>query len=139
MRFLIPLADNLTLVARGLISAVALIASLSLAAATETQTYRGIYKAGFETSRFIPDGKEEHWWITAKDPEIGKRLFTLEKTLTPDQVKKVGRLATARLEAEGVVSELGQYGSLGAYQREFEVTKIISLTLIDPKTLEPLE
>jgi hypothetical protein len=98
-----------------------LLAALSLAACGGTQasdTHRGYFSYGFETSAFHPCNSDEAWWVTGEG--------------TAALIEQYGQVAPADYEpvyaeVRGQVSEPGAYGHLGAYQRELTVTEVVEL------------
>lgn len=88
--------------------------------------YAGLYEGGTETSAFTPCGAEnadERWWVIADSaahaawqrdgvaggelrPHLGVRAFTLVR---------------------GTITEAGQYGHLGRYDRELRVEKVLEV------------
>lgn len=87
------------------------------------ETYRGVVSFGFEVSSFAPCGGDQQWWVTD-----GDALLELQ-TRYNDLVEFPYTKAYARLK--GNRSRIGEYGHLGAYQREFEVTEVIEVRALD--------
>jgi hypothetical protein len=84
--------------------------------------YVGTVSFGFEEVSFRPCGRTEQWWMTGG--EIIAELQTQYNDLGVNQYEPV----YARLNGEP--SEKGEYGHVGAYQREFEVTRIVEVRLL---------
>ena len=78
------------------------------------RTLRGILTIGFERSVIQLDGSSSLYW--AKGP-----LNTI-KIEEPSRIQD----HKFRVEIEGTVSKRGQYGHMGAYEREVRITKIVS-------------
>ena len=78
------------------------------------QTLRGILTIGFERSVIQLDGSSSLYW--AKGP-----LNTI-KIEEPSRIQD----HKFRVEIEGTVSKRGQYGHMGAYEREVRIKKIVS-------------
>ena len=92
---------------------------------TGLETYEGVYRSGFETSRFTPCNSAEHWWMTWSTnwEEISTQLYECFEEYgeyPPDYNIPI------ILEAEGFITPLGSYGHMGGYDRSFLVARIIS-------------
>lgn len=83
------------------------------------KTYRGVVSFGFEVSSFAPCGGDQQWWVTN-----GEALLELQARYN-DLVEFPYTLAYAELK--GKRSRIGEYGHLGAYQREFEVAEVVEV------------
>lgn len=77
--------------------------------------YVGFYSWGFEVSSFSPCGSEEKWWTNGSD--LVERYIMLDV----DEYEEVF------VRLKGTRSELGEYGHLGEYDREFEVTEVLEI------------
>ena len=77
---------------------------------------------GFEESGFRPCDSKEQWWIAGGDAVAD--LQTRYNDLGVNWYEPV----YAKLR--GSKTQTGQYGHLGAYQREFEVEQIIEVRLL---------
>jgi hypothetical protein len=83
----------------------------------DVEIVSGLYSWGFEVSDFRPCGLDEKWWVVGSEPELSTRY----NALTLETYEPVyARLA-------GIKSRPGQYGYLGAYDRQFEVREILEL------------
>jgi hypothetical protein len=78
----------------------------------------GLLTFDFEVSSFLPCGSQEAWWVVATN-ELSQQYGALN--VPP------GQSAFARLR--GVRSGRGNYGHLGSYRHEFEVTEVVTLRL----------
>ena len=76
--------------------------------------WRGYVSFGFETSEFRPCGSKEQWWVLST-----RDLSARYKKLSANMYSPVF------VRLRGVPTKLGQYGHLGAYQRQFEVTAVL--------------
>lgn len=83
-----------------------------------SKTYRGLYSFGFEVSSFKPCGDEEKWWVVYSSESVSNALFS---------VKPDGGYRALYLEAKGTVTDEGQYGHLGEYKREFNITAVVKI------------
>jgi hypothetical protein len=94
---------------------VALLVGWASGCDNEVET-AGLLTFGFETSSLVPCGHQDAWWVVASD-ELMQRYAALQ--IPP------GQSAYARLRGDR--SDRGQYGHLGAYRYELEVTQVITL------------
>lgn len=83
--------------------------------------YEGIVTLGFEVVSFAPCRGSEQWWMTGGDgfEELQSRYNGLTN-LPYEPVYAV---------LKGERSGRGEYGHLGAYQREFEVREVVEVRL----------
>lgn len=89
----------------------------------DSHVVRGRVSFGFEEAAFRPCRSDEQWWLTGSDNDIVElqnkwNALGLE-WYTPGYA-----------ELEGTRSRKGEYGHLGAYQREFEVTDVKEVRLL---------
>lgn len=86
--------------------------------------YRGRVSFGFEEAAFRPCGSNEQWWVTGSDDAV---------TELQDKWNALGLdwYHPAYAEIKGDRSGSGEYGHLGAYEREIEVTEVIGVRLLD--------
>jgi hypothetical protein len=82
---------------------------------TDVTLYTGFYSLGFEVSAFTPCGSEEKWWTG------GAELVERYRDLNVEQYREVF------VRLRGNVSEEGNYGHLGAYNRQFEVSEVVEI------------
>jgi hypothetical protein len=88
--------------------------------------FEGYYETGFEISAFYPgkacpaDG-EQYWLVAAEGSGFSERLGELMKD-PPASGPPISGLY--RVKFLGAVSDVGQYGHLGAYTREVTVNKL---------------
>jgi hypothetical protein len=87
---------------------------------TVTEVVSGIYSWGFEVSDFQPCGLDEKWWVVGLEPELSSRY----RDITSEAYEPV------YAQLKGNKSELGRYGHLGAYDRQFEVHEILELRVL---------
>lgn len=87
----------------------------------------GVYVAAFEVKWFSPDGIDERWWLS--DP-----LGLIDPGLRMANGLFGG---VAELVVEGVLSTKGDFGHLGQYDRNFEVTAVKRFKRLpaDPKNI----
>ena len=76
--------------------------------------FRGRFVARWEVSSFEPCGESERWWTSfeAADGPAAQRLINNARPPGID------------VELFGTVSEPGNYGHMGLYDREFRVQRI---------------
>lgn len=104
------------------LSTVLVASLLPAACGTRSDVFAGRYESGFETSAFHPCGSEEQWWVTA-DSAAWARLHE-----PPARVDSVGYLeAVAFVRLRGRRSPPGEYGHVGAYDRELTVTEVLEV------------
>ena len=98
--------------------------ALSACASTPApQRYSGVWDWHFETSSFTTDDGQGPWWLHAEGE-------AWERINAPFAASGAGPWGRARLVVEGELSGPGRYGHLGAYQREFRVTRVIEARLV---------
>jgi len=90
---------------------------------SHSNTVRGRVSFGFEEAAFRPCGSDEQWWITGSDNHVNE-LQTKWKDLGLEWY------TPGYAEVEGNRSDKGEYGHLGAYQREFEVSDVKEVRLL---------
>lgn len=83
--------------------------------------YEGIVTLGFEVVSFAPCRGGEQWWMTGGDGF--DELQTKYNSLTELPYEPVYAVL------KGDRSGQGEYGHLGAYQREFEVSEVVEVRL----------
>ncbi|MEM6326565.1 MAG: hypothetical protein AAF791_05550 [Bacteroidota bacterium] len=88
-----------------------------------TGTFEGAYVAGFETSGFRPCGQPDaDWWVrTTEDMNLRYRNVMQNREMVPGR----GLGAFVRVTVEGELSPEGAYGSLGGWDREVIVHRVI--------------
>lgn len=101
----------------------ALVAGLLAAGCgSRADLHAGRYESGFETSAFYPCGSDEQWWVTA-DSAAWARLHA-----PPARIDSAGYLeAVAFVRLRGRVSPPGEYGHVGAYDRELRVSEVLEV------------
>ncbi|GAB3726976.1 hypothetical protein GCM10028862_02920 [Luteimonas pelagia] len=99
------------------------------AAESDSRFHAGYYTEGFETREFRSlAALEERWWVEGSLPCA---------FLTLDQ-ERHAPWHHVYVELEGTVSPAGQFGHLGAYDREIAVTRVVSCRpLREGETVEP--
>ena len=80
-----------------------------------------MYESGFEMSSFRRCDTDERWWVTGGS-DIDARY---RQVAAADYEPVFVRLT-------GVTSATGEFGHLGAYRREIEVTRIIEIRALRP-------
>lgn len=78
--------------------------------------YEGFLAFGFETSSFVPCATEENWWV------IPNQQTSDGYTAVSQQPYQA---VFARLK--GDVSEVGTFGHLGQYNREFTIREVVEI------------
>lgn len=89
------------------------------------QRFAGTWDFHFETSSFRSDAGEGPYWLSA-----GGDVWT---ELTAPFAASGGPWGQLDIVVEGELSEPGEYGHLGAYERELRVTRVISSRLSQPR------
>lgn len=109
-----------------LIGLVALAACVS-SAPSAPRRFSGAWDFHFETSAFVSDAGEGPYWL-AGDGDVWPQL-------TAPFAPTGNPWGAAHVIVEGELSAPGQYGHLGAYERELRVTRVIESRLISsPRT-----
>jgi hypothetical protein len=72
--------------------------------------FRGTYTHRFEVSRFVPEGTEEEWWLSGR--AINRSDLAFKQTF---------------LVVCGKLSDPGEYGHFGAYDRELVVEEVLEV------------
>lgn len=88
------------------------------------RTHTGTYSWGFEVSEFRKCNASDKWWVTGS---AGEELVAKYRSLRNDTMYQ-----QIYVRLRGTVSETGQYGHLGAYTNEFEVTEVIESRNLRP-------
>ena len=92
------------------------------------QPVTGVYASGFEASILYPCSEPEaKWWLTT-DTEFAEQYHTLRGD-DMDSWSVPGAYVFVRVN--GQLTETGEYGHLGAYEREFIVTEVVDITRLD--------
>lgn len=101
--------------------ALALAACSTGWADSPRRVYRGIYVQSFEVSSFTPCGSGERWWLT-----FGSRAASRDFDRRVGGDDKASRWGMQTyVEWEGTPGARGRFGHLGAYPREFTVTRVV--------------
>lgn len=96
------------------------------ASAPKTKTYSGTYISGMAVETFTLDGGAERHWVVAERDAREALQALVPNTLAPGQGARVA------VVVEGQRSRRGQYGPMGAYEREMLIRRVVSARLIDP-------
>ena len=80
-------------------------------------TLKGHYSSGFESSTFKPCNSDELWWTNGGTSQ----LFSIYGSIATTDYESVF------VQVKGDVSELGTYGHLGMYDKEFTVTDLFEM------------
>ena len=100
-----------------------LLAGCSLLGAEEG-TFEGLVAYGFEMSGFTPCDREEDWWVTG--PASGELFERYTGVVEPGS-----EYAPAYARVRGEISRRGEYGHVGAYDREIEVLEVLEVRAAD--------
>lgn len=102
--------------------------ALSACASTPAapQRYVGTWDWHFETSAFTTDDGQGPWWLHAEGE-------AWEQINAPFAASGAGPWGRAHLVVEGELSAPGRYGHLGAYTREFRVTRVMEARLLSAR------
>jgi hypothetical protein len=106
-----------------LASLLALALSACSTADAGSQRLSGTWDWHFETSSFVTDSGEGPYWLSAEGSTWADATAPLERAGR-------GPWGRVHLVVEGELSATGQYGHLGAYERELRVTRVIESRLI---------
>lgn len=83
--------------------------------------YRGSYTVGFESSAFSPEGSKERWWLSFAENVDRSKLQAVMHRTSPRVYK------TYHITVRGKVSQKGNYGHMGVYQRRIIVSEIVDV------------
>lgn len=98
------------------------LVTATAACGSRADLHAGRYESGFEASAFYPCGSDEQWWLTA-DSASWARLHA-----PPARIDSGGyREATAFVRVRGRVTGPGEFGHMGAYDRELTVTEVLEV------------
>lgn len=116
------------------IAAIAALALLVLASRCfihwpHRGTFRGRFTSGFETSSFIPCGKNERWWVSGNTQGFANALAAQRPPGVAAPAYPWGSVY-ARVRAR--VSWKGRYGHMGGYVREMDVLEVIEAGATPP-------
>ena len=100
---------------RAMVSSILILLAFACSLSAAERRFSGRYTVGFETSEFIPCGKEERWWLEGNLSALNAKL----------EKKPRGTMQTLFVRLTGTASPAGRYGHLGRYQRKFTVTRVI--------------
>ncbi|MDX1670982.1 MAG: hypothetical protein R3211_01470 [Balneolaceae bacterium] len=96
------------------------IAVMWLIGCREAEQIRGFYAGGWEWSEFQPcQNLEEQWWVTGDSV-----FFSKYDSLTTAEGHERAFGPTVYIEGAGTVSRPGEYGHVGAYSRELEISRV---------------
>lgn len=102
------------------------LAACATPSASSPQRFSGEWAWHFETSAFTTDNGAGPYWLAA-DGDVWPELTA------PFTESGAGPWGRAHVVVEGVLSQRGEYGHLGAYTRELRVTRVISARLISTR------
>ena len=91
--------------------------------------FAGHYTSGFEVASFAPcagSGPSGPWWLNAA-PEI--RFYEQYSALLGGTPQPPGAYASVFLRFRGTLSPPGDYGHLGAYEREVMVVEVVEMSV----------
>tara|TARA_B100000945_G_scaffold311274_1_gene304289 strand:- start:665 stop:1027 length:363 start_codon:yes stop_codon:yes gene_type:complete len=86
----------------------------------------GTIKLGFETSRFVPNDLEEHWWVTFDSDSAYNSYIDYAGPAKP-QNDRIQFYNPVKCKIKGKVSELGRYGHMGFYDRKITIKEIVEI------------
>jgi hypothetical protein len=95
--------------------------------------HRGVYTRAYEHNGFHPCGSDEVWWVTNQSDFLGT-LYSRVKP--PDHLLESygdDRSYNVYMECQGELSGKGRYGHLGAFPREFKVTRVMEVRPFDQR------
>ncbi|MAW82406.1 MAG: hypothetical protein CMI63_19385 [Parvularcula sp.] len=104
------------------------------------KAHTGVYISLFETSLFEPCDSDERWWLDAREEvnqEFADRYWALRA-----QFEKQSGVALDDgsphflLMGSGIVSETGEHGHMGQYNRQFALTSFTEFRLATPDEAE---
>lgn len=103
-------------------------AALAPAARTGPQeaVFEGRYTSGFEVSTLEPCGERwagETWWVMADSAAWAGLGASLDEARAG---RGPGDYVTVFVRVRGAVTDTGQYGHVGAYDRRLRVTELLS-------------
>lgn len=81
---------------------------------------RGRVTFGFEEAAIRPCNSDEQWWVVG-DQELQEKWYELD----------LEWYQHGYAEVRGERTEVGEYGHLGAYQREFDVKEVLEVRLLE--------
>lgn len=99
------------------------LASCAGSAPAGERAFSGTFDWHFETASFTPDSGGGPYWLSAE----GEIWTQITAPLTEAGQGPWGRV---HIVVEGRLSAAGQYGHLGAYPNELQVTRVIESRLI---------
>lgn len=91
--------------------------------AANKSIYSGFVEFGFESQSFRPCGGGPQWWLMGPAlPELSQRYQELAGA----------HYQPLYAELQAVLSEPGNYGHMGVYEREMEVVEVVALDIQGP-------
>ncbi|MEL6616720.1 MAG: hypothetical protein AAFQ43_13340, partial [Bacteroidota bacterium] len=97
--------------------------------ATPAQAWDGYYVGGFETSSFRACGESgDAWWLTPNDAFVERYNEIRQAHTAPSGGRQFG--PHVRVQFEGIRSEPGSHGHLGASPYEIMVTELVEMTFV---------
>jgi hypothetical protein len=117
------------------VCALVLISSLAgcslLGSDGDSGTFEGFVSWGFEVSAFSPCDREETWWVDGgeAEAELFERYFEIIEQAS-------GEPAGVYARVRGEVTERGEYGHLGAYEREVDIEEVLEVRAAEGRACE---
>lgn len=104
------------------------------------EPHSGVFFVSFETSLFEPCDSAERWWLGAPGG-INKPFWERAKELRAEHESATGEelgygSPPYFLTAKGRVTERGEHGHLGQYNRQFDVAEFTEFQLATAEDLE---
>ena len=96
--------------------------------------YEGLFSEGFEVSMFEPCDANERWWLTGFDTSLRSFLERKEELrrdyIEANEIVSAGYVAPLfYLRLKGGVSDVGEFGHMGAYQRQIVLREVVELRI----------
>ena len=93
---------------------------------------RGLFSEGFEMASFEPCGQQERWWLQSfggeEDPFWAEVWRLRDVYIAENNIKSAGYVSPVYyVEGRGTLSQKGQYGHMGWYQRQFFLTEVVEI------------
>lgn len=90
------------------------------------ETFKGLYVSSFERNDFMPCNSAEHWW------QSGKAYSKIEEFIKSNSLRSdkgdFHPNVPLYIEVVGTVSEKGQWGHMGRYEREIKSIELIDIS-----------
>lgn len=105
------------------LASLLMLALSACATSPATHRYAGVYVYGFEIEAFYSYDGGDPYWVSAEPAAHEALQAPIPHPVDPQAGARVV------VEVQGVLSQPGRYGHLGAYSRELHVTRVISARL----------